>query len=68
MHDHGSQHADRRPRIHIWRHPANDTVSWSFGPCGKLEHAPTAGQALDAGLATIKHQPAVIIFEGERHG
>lgn len=58
--------ADRRPRIHIWKHAANATVSWSFGPCGRLAHAETPGAAVDAGLAAIEHKPAVIIFEGSR--
>ena len=58
---------DHRPRIHIRRHPANGTVSWSFGPCGPLHHAPTPGAAFEAIVDDIRDEQAVIFWEGSFH-
>lgn len=53
---------DARPRVFI--EPNRDGVScvWKSHPAARGEFAATPGAALDAALATIGHEAAVIIF------
>jgi hypothetical protein len=53
--------ADRRPRIHLW--PCGGSAEWSIGPVGIRTWGSSYGAALDAAMAKIGHQPAVVIIE-----
>lgn len=57
---------DDHPRIHIWQE--SDHVLWSFGPCGSIDQAATAGDAVDDALRAIQHRPAAIFYQGREHG
>ena len=55
--------SDGRPRLHIW--PLMEGWAWQHGishPGTRPNTAPTAGDAFEAAMTSIRHAPAVIIY------
>lgn len=53
---------DARPRVFIEPNRDGQSCTWKRHPAARGEFAATAGAALDAALATIGREPAVIIY------
>lgn len=57
-------HQDARPRIHIEANRDGTSATWKRHPAGKGEFAASPGAALDAAIAELGIEEAVIILNG----
>jgi hypothetical protein len=54
-------HADSRPRVHIWR--GSDGYAWSIGPLGMRTKCELFGKAAVEAYEAVGARPCVIIVE-----
>jgi hypothetical protein len=57
-------HCDSRIRIHIEANRDGQSATWKRHPAGKGEFAASPGAALDAAIAELGIEEAVIILNG----
>lgn len=62
--DRRRDHADCRPRIHVWKRPGG--AEFAFHPTGRRHSMTSIGAAVEEALDQVERMPSVIIYEGEQ--